>query len=165
MSGTGRCRAATSYYFPAMLSRLLDHLVWADRRTAASLATLEPAPADVLATWAHLLAAEAVWLARLEVVAPSVAVWPALTLAECTALAERNHALLSRYAIEYAGNNPSRHVAYHNSRGDAFTTTVEEILHHVVLHGMYHRGQLAHAVRSGGGAPLATDLIAYLRED
>jgi uncharacterized damage-inducible protein DinB len=146
-----------------MLPRLLDHLIWADRRTAESLATLETVPADLLATWAHLLAAEAVWLARLDGVAPPVPVWPTLTLAECADLAERNHAALARYAGE---GDPARHdrqVTYHNTRGQAFTNTVAEILHHVVLHGMYHRGQLAHAVRAGGGTPLATDLIAFLR--
>jgi uncharacterized damage-inducible protein DinB len=147
-----------------MLPRLLDHLRWADRRTAESLTTLEKVPAEVLTMWAHLLAAEAVWLARLDGVAPPVAVWPALTLAECADLAERNHAALARYAGTDEARDPDRPVTYHNTRGRAFTNTVAEILHHVVLHGMYHRGQLAQAVRSGGGTPLATDLIVFLRE-
>ena len=147
-----------------MLPRLLDHLRWADRRTAESLATLESVPADVLTTWAHLLAAEAVWLARLEGVAPPVPVWPTLTLAECADLAERNHAVLARYGGTDEAKDHDRPVTYHNTRGQAFTNTVAEILHHVVLHGMYHRGQLASAVRRGGGTPLATDLIAFLRE-
>ena len=48
--------------------------------------------------------------------------------------------------------------------GASFTNTVEEILHHVVMHGMYHRGQVALGVRHAGGTPLATDFIAFLRE-
>jgi uncharacterized damage-inducible protein DinB len=147
-----------------MLPRLLDHLIWADRRTAESLTTLDAVPADLLSIWCHLLAAEATWLARLEGVAPTVAVWPTLTLAECTALAERNHEAFARYAQELDGAHRGRRVTYRNSRGDEFANTVEEILHHVALHGMYHRGQIARAVRDGGGTPLATDLIAYLRE-
>jgi uncharacterized damage-inducible protein DinB len=147
-----------------MLPRLLDHLRWADRRTAESLATLESVPAAVLTIWAHLLAAEAVWLARLDGVAPPVPVWPTLTLAECTDLAARNHAALARYAGGGDSAGHDRPVTYHNTSGQAFTNTVAEILHHVVLHGMYHRGQLAQAVRDGGGMPLATDLIVYLRE-
>ncbi len=147
-----------------MLPRLLEHLLWADRRTAESLATLESVPADLLTTWGHLLAAEAVWLARLEGVTPPVPVWPTLTLAECADLAARNHASLARYGRADQANGHDRPVTYHNTRGQAFTNTVAEILHHVVLHGMYHRGQLAQAVRSGGGTPLATDLIAFLRE-
>jgi uncharacterized damage-inducible protein DinB len=121
-------------------------------------------PAEVLATWSHLLAAEAVWLARLDGAESPVPVWPTLTLAECAALAERNHLALARYAgaVDLASHN--RAVTYHNTRGQAFTNTVAEILYHVVLHGMYHRGQLAQAVRGGGGTPLATDLIAFLRE-
>ncbi len=147
-----------------MLPRLLDHLIWADRRTADAIATLDVVPDEVLTIWAHLLAAEATWIARIEGLVPPVAVWPTLTLAECADRAERNHQVLARYSKEHGPDDPGRQVRYTNSRGQAFTNTVEEILHQVVMHGMYHRGQLAQAVRFGGGTPVATDLIAYLRE-
>ena len=39
-----------------------------------------------------------------------------------------------------------------------------DLLHHVAMHGMYHRGQVAQDVRRQGGEPVSTDLIFYLRE-
>lgn len=148
-----------------MLPRLLDHLIWADRRTAESLAAMTPPPADAVRRYAHILGAEATWLARLAGRDAGVAVWPDADLSGCAALAARNHEELARYGGELDGEHRGRRVTYRNTRGDEFTNTVEEILHHVALHGMYHRGQVALLVREAGGTPLATDLIAYLRED
>jgi len=54
-------------------------------------------------------------------------------------------------------------IAYRNSAGDAFQSTVEEILHHVFLHGAYHRGQVAMWLRSAGAEPAPTDYIAFAR--
>lgn len=57
-----------------------------------------------------------------------------------------------------------RTISYTNTKGAAFNNTVEEILHHMVMHGMYHRGQVARGVRQAGGVPLPTDFIVYVRE-
>ncbi|HEU5359182.1 MAG TPA: DinB family protein, partial [Gemmatimonadales bacterium] len=54
-------------------------------------------------------------------------------------------------------------VTYRNSAGLEFTSTVEDILLHVALHGAYHRGQVARALREGGAVPNATDYIAFIR--
>jgi uncharacterized damage-inducible protein DinB len=50
-----------------------------------------------------------------------------------------------------------------NSAGQAFTSTVEDILLHVCLHGQYHRGQVALLLREAGAAPATTDYIAFAR--
>ncbi len=145
-----------------MLDTLLHHILWADRRTAESLDTLDPPPADVVRIWAHLLGAEATWLARLAGRIADVAVWPELDVAECRALMTRNHEELSRITDGSAAEM-TRAITYRNSHGEQFTNTVAGILHHVALHGMYHRGQVALEVRRRGGVPLSTDLIVYLR--
>jgi uncharacterized damage-inducible protein DinB len=54
-------------------------------------------------------------------------------------------------------------VTYRNSAGDQFTSTVEDILTHIALHGSYHRGQIAASVRAGGDTPSPTDYIAFVR--
>lgn len=146
-----------------MLPTLLDHLLWADRRTAESIEALGDPPAEVLRTWGHLLAAEATWLARIAGREPAVAVWPTLSLPECRELMAVNHRELEALAAE---DPPAidRVVSYRTSRGEAFTDTLGHLLHHLAMHGMYHRGQLAMEVRRLGGEPRATDLVFYLRE-
>ena len=54
-------------------------------------------------------------------------------------------------------------VAYRNSKGEFWTSTVGDILTHVVLHASYHRGQIAAAVRQAGGEPAYTDFIHAVR--
>lgn len=53
---------------------------------------------------------------------------------------------------------------YTSSDGKSWTTHIEDSLTHVLLHGAYHRGQIAMLVKSGGGAPVATDFIINARK-
>lgn len=147
-----------------MLARLLNHLLWADERTARALASLATPDGDLTRRYAHIVGAEAVWLARINGAPADVSPWPALDVAGCQALAERNHAGLRALATSLTPGELARTISYTNTTGASFTNTVEAILHHVVMHGMYHRGQVALGVRQAGGTPLATDFIAFLRE-
>lgn len=148
-----------------MLTALFDHLAWADAETLAALRAL---PADAathrqsLVIYAHLAAAEHVWLARLEGRTPAHPVWPTLALDEAAALAAESAAgLRAHAALDAAGL--ARVVAYRNSAGQEFTNTVGDILAQVALHGSYHRGQLALLARQGGGTPATTDYIVFVR--
>jgi uncharacterized damage-inducible protein DinB len=148
----------------AHIRRLYDHMVWADARTLSALRAMHAQPLDALRLYAHLLAAEHVWLARIEGREPESAVWPALGLEECAALSARNHAGYALLAETLSRDDLARVVRYRNSKGDEFVNTVEDIIMHVALHGAYHRGQVARIVRGEGGAPLPTDYIFFIRE-
>jgi uncharacterized damage-inducible protein DinB len=41
---------------------------------------------------------------------------------------------------------------------------VRDILMHVLMHGVYHRGQIAAAVRDRAGEPAYTDFIEAVRK-
>ena len=58
---------------------------------------------------------------------------------------------------------PALLVRYRNGAGQEFTSTVEDILLRLCLHGAYHRGQIAWALRPSGVTPAATDFIAFIR--
>ena len=144
---------------------LFDHLFWADGRAVAALQGApegEPRARELLA---HVVGAEAVWLARIERRDPDLPVWPALTLDEIGAAAHRVRsgyvALLTR--IERDPSELTRMVHYRNSAGLEFDSSVADILRHVALHGAYHRGQIALLARLGGIAPQPTDYIAWAR--
>ena len=144
--------------------RLMAHLRWADERTLAALkAALPQPPTDTLELYAHVLGAEHVWIARLDGRVPRVAVWPTLSLAEGEAVAAKNHAGFDAYLHGMDGSALERVVDYTNSAGQSFTSRVGDILLHVVLHGMYHRGQIALLLRRQGFTPEPTDYIAYVR--
>ncbi len=58
----------------------------------------------------------------------------------------------------------SRGIAYRNTKGEVWTSTVAEVLTHVVIHSGYHRGQIAAEIRSEGATPAYTDFIHAARQ-
>lgn len=148
----------------AALSRLFAHVRWADTRAREALRNDPGALVErALELYAHVLGAEHVWLARLRQEAPTVAVWPKLSIAEAGRLADQLHAGFDAYLAGLGAGDLDREVTYTNSAGQAFTSRREDILLHVALHGCYHRGQVAMLVRDGGGTPAPTDYIAFVR--
>jgi len=55
-------------------------------------------------------------------------------------------------------------IEYRNSKGERWQSSVADVLTHVLLHGSYHRGQIASAVRAAGGIPAYTDFIHASRQ-
>ena len=148
---------------PTHLTKLMDHLAWADTRVLDGLRSAPGSDPRALTLYAHILGAEHVWLSRIHERPARVAIWPTLSLDECAALSAENIAGLRALANALAPAELAREVAYRNSAGDAFRNTVEDILVHVALHGAYHRGQVALVVRGAGGEPVPTDYIAFVR--
>lgn len=147
----------------SILDKLFEHLGWANQAVVAALRqTPTPAP-EWLELFAHVVGCEHVWLARLSQREPKTAVWPVLSVDECAHLAQAN---LNEFQSLITGQVPGgldRLVHYRNSAGREFATSVEDILVHVALHGSYHRGQIARAMRQGGAVPAPTDYISYIR--
>ena len=145
------------------LSKLLDHLEWADRRVLDSLRAMTHPDQRAIDLYAHVLGAEHTWLRRVQQQAPREKVWPDLTLDRAAALAAENAAGLRALLDSRSADELQRKVAYTNSAGVAFESTVEDMLLQVVLHGCYHRGQVAMVVRGAGAEPSPTDYIAFIR--
>ena len=144
-------------------SKLVHHLAWADEAVLAALRqTPSPGPQWV-ELMAHVLGAEHTWLTRLQAVPPRFAVWPQLTVEECASLARENRETLLALVAQLPDDALQRIVHYRNSAGQEFDSTVEDILLQVFLHGCYHRGQIALAMRQGGAVPAPTDYIGYVR--
>lgn len=91
-------------------------------------------------------------------------VWPELDVQGCAAGLED----LSRRWADYLRDDKPRRlsdsVSYTNSKGEAWTSTVEDILIHVTIHSAYHRGQIASDLRAAGLEPAYTDYIHAVRQ-
>ena len=86
-----------------------------------------------------------------------------LTRDAAGALAAENATALRALVWSSSSEQLQRKVAYRNSAGLAFESTIEDMLLQVVLHGCYHRGQIAMLVRGAGAEPSPTDYIAFVR--
>lgn len=145
------------------LGKLVDHLAWADERVIDSLRAMPHPDARALELYAHIVGTEHTWLARILERPPREKIWPELTIAEAAALGVENARALRVLLESLTAEQLQRKVAYTNSAGLAFESTVEDMLLQVVLHGCYHRGQVALLVRGAGGEPSPTDYIAFVR--
>ena len=144
-------------------TKLYGHLAWADARVLQSLRTAHTVLKRDLDLYSHILGSEHVWLSRIKSTRARVAVWPSLTLDEAERLAGENSAAFNKVVSELTEEGRETPITYRNSAGDQFTSTLEDILTHVSLHGAYHRGQIAASIRAAGDVPSPTDYIAFAR--
>ena len=147
------------------LHRLFAYDDWANQEVLAALRNAPNPPARSLKLIAHILSAEGLWLARINQEKPSLPVWPELTLARCEAEADALGASWRSYLNESEASALSRQIKYMNSKGESWTSQVDDILLHVITHSAYHRGQIATDMRGAGLTPAYTDFIHAIRQD
>jgi uncharacterized damage-inducible protein DinB len=143
--------------------RLFEHLAWADAKVLESLRAAHSVLKKDMDLYAHVLGSEHVWLSRINGTTTQFAVWPSLTLDEGERLGRANGSAYQKLASELTPETSKRPITYRNSAGDQFTSTLEDILTHVSMHGAYHRGQIAASLRAAGDTPIPTDYIAFVR--
>ena len=139
-----------------------DH--WANRECLTALRSTVPPPAKVLRLLAHTLSAQKLWLERLQFVPQSVAVWPSSTVEDCSILADEMRASWEKYLANMPPADFEKTIEYHNSKGESWSSRVEDIITHVLLHSAYHRGQAALEMRAAGLQPAYTDFIHGVRQ-
>ena len=149
-----------SYYL-----RLFHHADWSNRRVLTLLQNLNVPPEKARRVFAHLLAAEQVWLTRLRGEDSShLEIWPDHSLEKCAVQVEVNAAGYRRYLEALTDDMLNFAMTYRNSKGTEFSNPVGDILTHVCLHGSYHRGQIAQTIRGAGFEPVYVDFITFVRE-
>ena len=144
--------------------RLFRYDRWANREVLMALRTAKEPPAQVLRWLAHLAGAGHTWLARVNAKTPPLAIWPELTVEQCDHFLTLLGDGWLGYLDALAPSELSLSVAYSNSRGEEFSTTIADILTQVLTHGSYHRGQIAAAMRACGETPASTDFIIAVRK-
>jgi uncharacterized damage-inducible protein DinB len=148
---------------PEDVGRLVAYDRVANELSLASLATMTPPPPKGVATMAHIIGAERLWLARIEGEPSPLPVWPEFDLDGATRELEALDLPWDNLLDGLDAAALAREVRYTNSRGETFTNRLDDILQHVFLHSSHHRGQIAAAVRAAGGTPAYTDYIHIVR--
>jgi uncharacterized damage-inducible protein DinB len=152
----------------AHVQHLLEHMFWADTRLLELLESdaARSAP-QVMRLFGHILASERTWLLRVrgEAAAAGTA-QPGraeLTLPELRELAQSNADGYAQLVAESEDVDLAADVVYASSQGVPYRNSLADILLHVAMHGSYHRGQIAMALRAAGVDPVNTDFIAFAR--
>ena len=146
----------------AHFQRQLAYDSWANQETLASLS--DSPPPKSLRFMAHIISAEWLWLGRLKQWKQAFGVWPEWTAKECEAHAGKLPPLWQEYIRGLKPASLEQTAAYTNSKGETWTSTIGDVLTHVLLHSAYHRGQIATDMRAAGLTPAYTDYIHAVRQ-
>jgi uncharacterized damage-inducible protein DinB len=147
----------------AFIRQLMLHCAWADDQLFRALSDAVGAPEESWREYAHVLAAEEVWLARMQQRASSLPVWPTLSPQECGTLKDTLARGYSAFLATLSDADLDHTVTYTTSDGRVFTNSIADILAQVALHGQYHRGKMNLLLRQGELKPAPVDLIAFVR--
>jgi uncharacterized damage-inducible protein DinB len=142
--------------------RLFAYDAWANREILAALREAGSPPARPLKLIAHVFSAERVWLERLCRQEQTFPVWPVFTLQQCEAQAKEMPSLWNKYLDEVHDGGAA--ITYRNTQGETWSSRIEDVLTHVILHSAYHRGQIAASMRDSGMDPPYTDFIHSVRQ-
>jgi len=156
-------RAVLTLSMIEAIRHLIAHLRWADHKVLAALRSLPAPPGRALELYLHILGTEHVWLTRIRGEPHRLAVWPSLTLDEAGPVAADLHRELEALVWGLEESALDVEIAYVNSAGQAFRTPLGEILLHICLHGVNHRGQISQLLRQAGKDPVTTDYIEFVR--
>jgi uncharacterized damage-inducible protein DinB len=145
------------------LSTMIAHMRWADALVADALE--RNAIDEAVRLFAHIASVEHLWFSRIEERPAAHAVWPALSVADARALAAEHADRFEQMLANADDTALARPVAYRNSQGIAFKSTVCDIVTHTAMHGVHHRGQILRILRAAGHEPPYVDYIQFTRLD
>jgi uncharacterized damage-inducible protein DinB len=146
------------------MRQFFEYDYWANQESLRSMMTTEAPPERALKVVGHIIGAQRVWLGRLETPGGDApAPWPPMSLEEAKAAVNEMHERWNAFLGNLSPGRLDEDIVHRNSKGAEFRAPVRDVLMQLVMHGAYHRGQIAAAVRDAGGTPSSTDYIAWVR--
>jgi len=143
---------------------LFEYDAWANREVLAAMRKAGVPPRRSVELLSHIVAAGKVWLCRIRQVDQKVVVWPSWSLDEVQEELSQVAREWGEFVRTADQDVLSKSFSYVNSKGEAFTSQIGDTLTHVIMHGAYHRGQIASDMRANGIQPASTDFIIAVRQ-
>ena len=145
------------------LRRQFAYDAWANREVVAAMRSAG-ATGRSKQLMSHIFAAERVWIERLTQQEQSVPVWPEWDMNRLDLEATDMSRRWEEYLDQRADSNLDQSIHYKNTKGQQWSSTVIDVLTHVLTHSAYHRGQIASHMREKGQTPAYTDFIHGIRQ-
>lgn len=114
--------------------------------------------AKSLSLFSHILNAQHIWNCKIENVIPFYSPWDVRRLVKMKQDDRTNYFDSLLIVDEYDLNKT---IKCKTTRGDVFTSSVQDILFNIINHSTYHRGQIATEFRRTGIEPLLTDYVFF----
>lgn len=144
--------------------KIFRHMKWADESALNLLAMKNIHEGRVYELLSHIIIAESTWFKRIRGEFYDNQFWNLLSHEEIKQLIEESNSRFVNYISMLDEKDFQKMISYRNSKGIDYVTSVEDILTHIALHGMYHRGQIMLLMRNQVNDVVVTDYAMYVRE-
>ena len=145
------------------LERLFVYNDWANRKVLTAVKA--SGNAEAAKRLAHILVTEREYYERLHGKdSTGFNFWPDIEPEEMSPYLMENAESYERLLGQFEDEGLGQQVTYYTSEGERVKNSFREILTHVLLHSMSHRGQVIKLLREGGFEPPVIDYIIYCRE-
>ncbi len=145
--------------------KVLSYNAWSNRRFMTCMLGSTVMNNKIFLLFSHLLTAEAVWLSRAQGgIGPVEHLWEVYPNDVLQRMLEENSQAWYDYIQACDKNALSGEVTYNNSKGEAYTTRLDDIITHFVNHGTHHRAQIASMLQQEKVEAPVSDYIAFIRE-
>ncbi len=148
-----------------LLRQQFQYDSWANREELRVLSAFPAPPEQATKLLTHIIAAQWLWFDRLQ--RQSAAHAPC---GRRSRLRAANDQLLDSdsawrsYLGKLSEADLAKACSYTNSKGDAWTSNVLDILNQLILHAAHHRGQISLEIRHSGAVPAPVDYIHAVRK-
>jgi uncharacterized damage-inducible protein DinB len=144
--------------------KLFAYEGWADHEAAEALLRPANPPSRAVRIMAHIIGASWLWYSRVVGQPSPMPVWPELAPGDLHPSIDAVHRAWEKLLATLTAEQLSKRIEYINTKGERWTSTVEEILTHLFMHSAYHRGQIAVLLRMESHEPAYTDYIHAARQ-
>jgi uncharacterized damage-inducible protein DinB len=141
------------------LKKLIDFNSWANEKWIQFIANELPDEKYLLSQMSHILLGEQAWLQRINGIPPDKEIWISLPI-------PRLWEFHNRHKKEFSAilnSDIQKIINYQRFSGEKHSSSICDILYHLVLHAVHHRGQMAAKVSETNSKVINTDYIEYCR--
>ena len=144
--------------------KLFAYDSWANQRVIAAMQQL-PAPDErCLHLLSHIFAAQEIWHDRITAMPSQISPFLDRNIDGCIVAFNKTAENWAAYLNAADENEINRSVTYKNTKGEPFSSKVNDILTHVANHSTYHRAQIVSTLKGKIEKLPVTDFIAFARE-
>lgn len=120
----------------------------------------KPLP-DAEKLFSHVLNSQHVWLKRIYEEPAEYDIWQIHPPEKFEEIHKDNFMMIDCIRQDFPAEYE---VTYRNSKGDEYTSRLEDIFFHMLNHSTYHRAQIATLFKANGLVPPVTDYIVFKRD-
>lgn len=145
------------------LKNLFEYENWANREITDCLLKMEDPPEKVMSLISHIINARIIWLERIKNISQSAAVWQVYNKSELMETLNKSASRLMEFMSKIEDKDLETVIEYTNTKGEKHSSTVKDILTHLLFHSPYHRGQIVLLIKPLVPVLPYTDYIHFAR--